>query len=83
MWKTSRTESAEQLLVIPTKLGAQAGLAEKHGKAWGVQQSPRQAPHAGCPTLFLPSPLARTFVCLLHTHCSCTHSKLAERMPLE
>ena len=60
-WNTSRTESADQRLGIPTKLGAQAGLAEKHGKAGGAQQSSRQVPQAGCPTLLILSPLTRTF----------------------
>lgn len=46
MWKTSWSESADQLLAIPAKAGSQAGIAEKPGKAWGACQSPRQAPQA-------------------------------------
>lgn len=73
-------QSADQILSIPTKVGAQAGLV---GKAQGSQQHPRQTPHVGCPTFLLPAPLSRTSLCLLLIYCSFTHVNRTPKMPLE
>lgn len=82
LYGKSAGQSADQILSIPTKIGAmQFWLRAEKGTE--IPAALRLTPGAGCPAFLLPASFSGTSLCLLLSYHSCTNARLAHTMPLE